>query len=70
MGRGGEEGIIKKKTSFYDSCQDIVNSLEAQWLGLCTSTAGAWLRSLVGELMSCVLRPGQKKTKTKLHTAP
>ena len=48
MGRGGEEGIIKKKTSFYDSCQDIVNSLEAQWLGLCTSTAGAWLRSLVG----------------------
>ena len=49
MGRGGEEGIIKKKTSFYDSCQDIVNSLEAQWLGLCCHCHECGVPSLLGK---------------------
>ena len=37
-------------------------SLAVQWLRLCTSTAGAWVQLLVGELRSCMLSgDGQKK---------
>ena len=39
-------------------------SLAVQWLRLCTSTAGAWVQLLVGELRSCMLSgDGQKKKK-------
>ena len=30
-------------------------SLVVQWLGPCTSTAGAWVQPLAGELRSCKL---------------
>ena len=39
-------------------------SLAVQWLRPCTSTAGAWVQLLVGELRSCMLSgDGQKKKK-------
>ena len=49
---------MEKKKPFYDSLQDIVNSLEAQWLGLCTSTAEGMV-SCPNDLRA--LRHGQKK---------
>ena len=65
MRGGGGDGIIKKKKKkqpFYDSLQDIVNSLEAQWLGLCTSTAEGMV-SFPGRGTNVLraLRHGQKK---------
>ena len=39
------------------------NSLAVQWLGLCASTAGAQVRSLVGELRSCKPHGRAKKKK-------
>ena len=38
-------------------------SLVVQWLRLCASNAGAWVRSLVGELRSCKMQSRKKKKK-------
>ena len=49
------------------------SSLVVQWLRLCASNEGAWVRSLVGELRSYMLHgvaPCKKYKKTKIMGRP
>ena len=46
---------------FSEDKNKLGTSLAVQWSGLCASTAGVWVRSLVEELKSCKPRGAAKK---------